>query len=100
MPIKNNIAHVHAEFIKGWADGYAIEFRPHTHASWGDVGGTPAWNPDFEYRFKAEPEFYTEECHVIYLPEEGRMKIVPGWKNNLRLTFNASGLLVGVDQLE
>ena len=43
--------HVHAEMIKAWADGYAIEaYRP----EWGDWIDTPypSWLENVEYRAK------------------------------------------------
>ena len=52
--------HKHAEVIKAWADGAAIEFKP-SGCEWRDLlTTTPAWSTDFEYRIKPEPkkDFY------------------------------------------
>ena len=62
--------HVHAEMIKAWADGYAIEaYRP----EWDDWIDTPhpSWLENVEYRAKPgvmeapkPPTFYMYEVNV------------------------------------
>ena len=49
---KTYTPHVHAEVIKAWADGKAIEARDWDH-TWFDVLN-PIWNPRQQYRVKPE----------------------------------------------
>ena len=78
--------HKHAELIKAWADGSAIEVM--------DIGGEwtntscPRWNQCFEYRIKPAPKpdlnFYyhiDKETHLSTFPT------VPYYVN-LKLTFD------------
>jgi hypothetical protein len=49
------VPHVHAEAIKAWADGAAIQYRNISGSTWFDIGGDgPAWNLNWEYRVKPE----------------------------------------------
>ncbi|MDB6084674.1 MAG: hypothetical protein JWN43_2555, partial [Gammaproteobacteria bacterium] len=49
------VPHVHAEVIKAWADGAAIQYRNISGSTWFDIGGDgPAWNLNWEYRVKPE----------------------------------------------
>lgn len=45
--------HVHAEAIRGWANGEAIETL--VDSDWVEVK-LPTWYPNHEYRIKPEPE--------------------------------------------
>ena len=47
--------HKHAELIKAWADGAAIQFRMPKDI-WRDCLANPAWEDDVEYRIKSEPK--------------------------------------------
>lgn len=46
--------HKHAEIIKAWADGAAIECRNPADATWTDTAN-PLWAAHREYRIKPEP---------------------------------------------
>jgi hypothetical protein len=47
------VPHKHAEAIKAWADGAAIQYRNISGSTWFDIGGDgPAWNLNWEYRVK------------------------------------------------
>ena len=50
-----NKPHVHAEFIKAWADGATIEYRESSKDSW-NTAVTPSFFGCFEWRIKPEPK--------------------------------------------
>ena len=50
---KKYTPHVHAEVIKAWADGKAIEFRPGSDYKWKDTD-SPRWIHLYQYRVKPE----------------------------------------------
>jgi hypothetical protein len=62
--------HKHAEVIKAWADGAAIECRQLSHESWQPCI-EPRWFSYFDYRVKPPREFpkstltYGDLCHVV-----------------------------------
>ena len=48
--------HKHAEIIKAWADGAAIQYRHSFEQNWKDLlSEAPSWNA-CEYRVKPEPK--------------------------------------------
>ena len=49
--------HKHSELIKEWADGAEIEYFSPTSEKWVEVGMSPAWSNNFEYRIKPEPKY-------------------------------------------
>ena len=52
-----NKPHKHAEFIKAWADGAVIQFRPVPgHGEWVDEPKHLLWDDHAEYRIKPEPK--------------------------------------------
>ena len=83
-----NTPHKHAEVIKAWADGAAIELKHNTNG-WQKCN-TPNWCDDYEYRVKPEPkpdvvEKYKAEARQKY----GSVRIAEHWeKDNLKLTFS------------
>lgn len=68
--------HKHAELIKAWADGAAIEVKCGVD-NWEDIGGSPAWLDFNEYRIKPEPPKYPQtkishvEFHEIWKAQTG-----------------------------
>lgn len=46
--------HVHAEFIKAWADGAEIEYQVEGDNHWWATDD-PLWSPGASYRIKPEP---------------------------------------------
>jgi len=49
--MKNEIANYkHREIMKAWLFGDKVEFFNNLTNSWEDVGGSPTWLVDFEYR--------------------------------------------------
>ena len=80
--------HVHAEYIKAWADGAAIQ-RKLTSNEWLDIDN-PNWYPGTEYRIKPEPK----PDVIIHgmINKEGRIVTTfierQGPIDNLRLTFD------------
>lgn len=67
-----SIPHKHAEIIKAWADGYAIEAYNPERDSWISVA-EPGWFNDIEYRVKPgvieKPQEIFEE-YVIRLDQD------------------------------
>lgn len=61
--------HIHAEFIKAWADGAEIEYLV-GGVEWRPIGTEPCWFPYSTFRIKPEPKpdvvYYGvfEEKHV------------------------------------
>ena len=56
MTVKK-VPHVHAELIKAWAEGAAIQRYNKTLQQWGDCDSTMLdWNPVANYRVKPEPK--------------------------------------------
>lgn len=47
-------AHVHANLIKAWADGFEIESYSAYENKWRDAK-RPIWMPDVKYRIKPQP---------------------------------------------
>ena len=48
--------HKHAELIKQWADGAAIQYLSTLTGKWSDLPNlAPAWHTDIQYRVKPEP---------------------------------------------
>lgn len=48
--------HIHAEFIKAWADGKEIQYRLHPEGDWIDAAWNPNWSPLAVYRIKPQPK--------------------------------------------
>lgn len=48
--------HKHAEVIRNYADGFTIQYRLHSGEQWTDIE-EPAFDVDYQYRVKPEPEF-------------------------------------------
>jgi hypothetical protein len=48
--------HKHAEFIKAWADGVAIQVRTGP-LSWDYIGDSPSWSESCEYRISPEKTY-------------------------------------------
>jgi len=50
--------HIHAAFIKAWADGALIEYHfcDDGGSRWVDCAGRPTWSPTRKYRVKPEPK--------------------------------------------
>ncbi len=49
--------HKHAEMIKAWADGEAIQYRNDPCDEWHDLASNyPSWIPGCEFRIKPEPK--------------------------------------------
>lgn len=46
--------HVHAELIKAWADGAAIQLLGEASGTWYNC--IPSWEPRTQYRIKPEPK--------------------------------------------
>ena len=97
--------HVHADVIHAWANGEPIQWRiPHVDETWRDWKDEdmPSFRQEYEYRVKPEKdEFITVERFVYFSRASGELSMmlpIP-YPPNLRLTFNTSGQLVGVDQL-
>lgn len=53
MTTEKYTPHVHAEVIKAWADGKAIEFRPGSDYKWRNADN-PRWVTEYQYRIKPE----------------------------------------------
>jgi hypothetical protein len=71
-----NTPHRHAQFIKAWADGRAIQTR--FGGRWTDVSGAPTWGAE-EYRFKPEPPpdvvmYYCKEFMDSNMKQYGRTR--------------------------
>lgn len=47
--------HIHAEFIKAWADGAEIEYFSKVSNRW-CLAITPNWHFDYDFRIKPEPK--------------------------------------------
>ncbi|MFN7611531.1 MAG: hypothetical protein ACK5QX_11450 [bacterium] len=57
--------HVHATFIKAWADGAQIQFL-NLDGEWVDVA-KPNWAPQRVYRIKPEPKADIMVVHYLHL---------------------------------
>lgn len=87
--------HKHAEVIKAWADGHAIQYRNGTTiTSWTDMPTcTPNWYEGVEYRVKPEPKpdvvkyFYLESNPMAGLRFYQRHDECP-IRSDLRVTFD------------
>jgi hypothetical protein len=97
MPIKKEIAHVHADCIKAWADGYAIEYRPNQGTRWQEVDDRPAWRPEFEYRIKESRGPETVKQHVFYSTHLKQVLANTDYPPNVVYIFDEAGKLIGVD---
>ena len=85
--------HKHAELIKAWADGFAIEYFNKIYKKW-IVTENPQWDDcdisGIEYRIKPEPkpdvvDTYKADARQKY----GHVRIAEHWeKDNLKLTFD------------
>ena len=65
--------HKHSELIKAWADGAEIEYFSPTAEKWVEVGISPAWSNNFEYRIKPEskPDVVWDLYCRIYMKDNG-----------------------------
>lgn len=61
-------AHKHAELIKAWADGDAIEFYDFATGRWIETKA-PEWRLTVSYRIKPEPVVQKMYMHYGYLEE-------------------------------
>lgn len=52
--------HVHADVIKAWADGAAIQYYNTVRGRWDDLERTPSFARCTEYRVKPEPKPLTD----------------------------------------
>jgi hypothetical protein len=84
--------HVHAKFIKAWADGAEIQYKSHVDGVWRSFGNTH-WGLGYEYRIKPEPKpdyVYFATFDTV----EGQKVLdsnITSWKSamdSLRLTFD------------
>lgn len=69
--------HKHAEAIKAWADGSAVQFRQNEHKPWTDIlstHGAPRWLGDYEYRIKPEPKKY--RVALLRYSQEGAHDVI------------------------
>ena len=95
--------HKHADVIHAWADGAEIQWRLGSFEEWRDLGSnppaSPAFNVKYEYRVKPKVEFHTVESFVFYEPKNGGLTVrtASAYPPNLRMTFDHTGRLVGVD---
>jgi hypothetical protein len=78
--------HKHAEVIKAWADGEAIQLCD--NGRWFDVTG-PSWSLSTEYRIKPQPKLDT----ILFgrIASDGKTSQFLNWRiprDNLKLTFD------------
>ena len=93
--------HVHAEVIKAWADGHAIEYRMTSQEEWKAVDSryAPAFYESWEYRVRPQPKRSTKEMH-LYLPEWATVPInTADYPPNVRMIFE-NGKLVGAELID
>lgn len=97
------MSHKHATVIKAWADGAHIQWRMNDQDFWREFpDNNPSFHPHYQYRIKPEDEFHTVEAYAYYEPKQDvlTMRTVSVYPPNLRMTFDRSGRLVGVDMYE
>lgn len=91
--------HVHADVIKAWADGAAVELWD---GGWYELQTQPIWNPDRKYRIKPEPKPLTDlEKYGVEVGDvwrvEGRSQTVHAVQYNRVFAGNHAVTLLGVD---
>ncbi len=85
--------HKHAELIKAWADGAAIEYRWTGTEKWEDCV-YPQWHEEAEYRIKHQPKPDRYKCYLalegrIYSEGDSHPFAASGYvMPNLQLTFD------------
>jgi hypothetical protein len=80
--------HTHADLIKAWADGEAIQFAYDPEGTWKDIE-TPAWAADVYYRIKPEPK--PDIVLLGWVQADGSTSRFVEWSitsDNLKLTFD------------
>ena len=89
--------------IKAWADGAEIEFKELGKQEWND-DDDPEWcDPSFEFRIKPrEYTYYTKvkisfKSQGIVNTEFDEMASYHSDGDNLKLTFDSRGTLIGVE---
>ena len=95
--------HKHAEVIKAWADGHAIQYRNGTtNPYWTDMPiCSPNWHEDVEYRVKPEPkpdivavgilelDGVSKPHNRIYPAYHTEFRVSEHWEaDNVRVTFD------------
>lgn len=83
-------AHKHAEVIKAWADGHAIQYRNEiTNPSWTDMPTcSPMWHEHVEYRVKPEPKPDVVRGYYCNLGNAKIYRVLEKKNQNLKLTFD------------
>ncbi len=78
--------HKHAEVIKAWADGKAVQYRYSPCEEWYDLTSSyPNWMPEYEYRIKPEPKPDYEETVTLFRNSAFSlltMNVEPRWLAN------------------
>ena len=92
--------HVHAELIKAWADGAAIQLLGEASGTWYNC--IPSWEPRTQYRIKPEPKpDIVRYARVQYNPKSFSETFWYGYRtqaDNIKATFDGdTGKLKSVE---
>ena len=87
--------HKHAEIIKAWADGAEIQCRNRVDPEWKDIGQSPCWLEELQYRIKPVPEpdvVMTRAVGIYRVPSEaypyGLLSVSVLGAPNVRFVFD------------